>query len=107
MAEQSSSEAWRLSIDLPSERGVTRRVTDGLLEQLGAFGWSPSDVFAIHLAVEEAIVNAIVHGNKLDPAKKVHVSCEVSVERVCIRIDDEAFVRPDQGELPPVADFGS
>jgi antitoxin VapB len=24
-----------------------------------------------------------------------------------IRIDDEAFVLPDQGELPPVADFGS
>jgi predicted Rossmann fold flavoprotein len=24
-----------------------------------------------------------------------------------IRIDDEAFVRPDQGELPPVADFGA
>jgi antitoxin VapB len=24
-----------------------------------------------------------------------------------IRIDDEAFVRPDQGDLPPVADFGA
>ena len=23
-----------------------------------------------------------------------------------IRIDDEAFVRPDQGELPPVTEFG-
>lgn len=24
-----------------------------------------------------------------------------------IRIDDEAFGRPEQGELPPLADFGS
>lgn len=24
-----------------------------------------------------------------------------------IRIDDVAFVRPDQGELPPAADFGA
>jgi serine/threonine-protein kinase RsbW len=89
MAQQSSSEAWRLAIDLPSERGVTRRVTDGLLEQLGAFGWSPSDVFAIHLAVEEAIVNAIVHGNRLDPAKRVHVECEVSRDLARVAITDE------------------
>jgi antitoxin VapB len=24
-----------------------------------------------------------------------------------IRIDDETFIRPDQGELPPPADFGA
>jgi serine/threonine-protein kinase RsbW len=89
MAETAPPDAWRREIDLPSERGVSRMVTDDLLEQLGIHSWSPSDIFAIHLAAEEAIVNAIVHGNKLDPAKKVHVSCEVSAERVCIRIDDE------------------
>ncbi|MEY3204562.1 MAG: Serine/threonine-protein kinase BtrW [Planctomycetota bacterium] len=89
MAETAPPDAWRCEIDLPSERGVSRMVTDDLLEQLGIHGWSPSDIFAIHLAAEEAIVNAIVHGNKLDPTKKVHVSCEVSAERVCIQIDDE------------------
>ncbi len=89
MAQPFSHDVWRREIDLPSERGVSRLVTDDLLEQLGIHGWSPSDIFAIHLAAEEAIVNAIVHGNKLDPAKKVHVACEVSAERVCIQIDDE------------------
>jgi len=89
MAQPFSHDVWRREIDLPSERGVSRLVTDDLLEQLGIHGWSPSDIFAIHLAAEEAIVNAIVHGNKLDPAKKVRVACEVSAERVCIQIDDE------------------
>jgi serine/threonine-protein kinase RsbW len=88
MAEQ-SSDTWRLEVDLPSERGSNRQVTDELLEQLGAHGWPPADVFAVHLAVEEAIVNAIVHGNKLDPAKKVHVACEVSADRVLVSIADE------------------
>ena len=89
MADQTSPSGWRLSIDLPSERGSNRKVTDELLTQLGAHGWPPADVFAVHLAVEEAIVNAIVHGNKLDPAKKVHVTCEVSADRVLVSIADE------------------
>jgi serine/threonine-protein kinase RsbW len=80
---------WRLTVDLLSERGSNRQVTDELLAQLGAHGWPEADVFAVHLAVEEAIVNAIVHGNKLDPTKKVHVACEVSAERVLVSIADE------------------
>ena len=85
----SASGTWRLAVDLPSERGSNRQVTDELLAQLGAHGWPEADVFAVHLAVEEAIVNAIVHGNKLDPSKKVHVTCEVSADRVLVSIADE------------------
>ena len=83
------SGGWQREIDLPSERGASRLVMDDLLEQLGLHGWEPSDIFGIHLAVEEAIVNAIVHGNRLDEAKKVHVSCEVSREHVLLEITDE------------------
>jgi serine/threonine-protein kinase RsbW len=89
MAEQPGADAWRLVVNLPSERGSNRQVTDQLLEQLGVHGWPPADIFAIHLATEEAIVNAIVHGNKLDPTKKVHVECEVSTAVVRISISDE------------------
>ena len=89
MIDQPAADAWRLSIDLPSERGASRRVTDDLLEHLGIHGWPPSDIFAIHLAAEEAIVNAIVHGNRLDPAKKVHVECVVSPDVTRIAITDE------------------
>ena len=80
---------WRRDFELPSERGASRLVTDELLDQLGRHEWSPADIFAIHLAVEEALVNAIVHGNRLDPAKLVRVSCEVSPELVRVRITDQ------------------
>ncbi len=89
MTEQPWADAWRLVVNLPSERGSNRQVTDQLLEQLGVHGWPPADIFAIHLAAEEAIVNAIVHGNKLDPTKKVHVECEISTAVVRISISDE------------------
>lgn len=84
-----ASGTWRLALDLPSERGANRLVTEPLLAQLGTHGWPESDVFAVHLAVEEAITNAIVHGNKLDPGKRVHVTCEVSADRVLVSIADE------------------
>ncbi len=89
MTEQPWADAWRLVVNLPSERGSNRQVTDQLLEQLGVHGWPPADIFAIHLAAEEAMVNAIVHGNKLDPTKKVHVECEISTAVVRISISDE------------------
>lgn len=79
---------WRREIDLPSERGASRLIMEELLEQLGHHGWEPTDIFGIHLAVEEAIVNAIVHGNKLDPAKTVRVSCAVSEALARIEITD-------------------
>ena len=80
---------WRREIELPSERGASRLITEDLLEQLGVHGWSPSDIFAIHLAAEEAIVNAIVHGNKLDPEKVVRVACVVSPTLARVEVTDE------------------
>ena len=89
MHEHAPAIPWRHETDLPSERGASRLVMDELLSQLGSHGWTEADVFGVHLAAEEAITNAIVHGNKLDPAKRVHVTCEVSGERVRIEILDQ------------------
>ena len=89
MAEKLPAAAWRRSLVLPSERGSSRLVTDELLDQLGQHGWPPADIFAIHLAAEEALVNAVVHGNKLDPEKTVRVECEVSPELVRLEVTDE------------------
>jgi serine/threonine-protein kinase RsbW len=91
--------AWRREVELPSERGASRLIMEALLEQLGVYGWSPSDIFAIHLAAEEAIVNAIVHGNKLDPTKTVRVACIVSPSLARIEVTDEG-AGFDPGSVP-------
>ena len=61
--------------------------------------FSDRDCFGVKLALEEAIVNAIKHGNGMDPDKCVHVHCHVTDERVKIVIEDEGpgF---DPGDVP-------
>jgi serine/threonine-protein kinase RsbW len=89
MADDALTGEWKRSITLPSERGSSRLVTDDLLEQLGSYGWPPDDIFAIHLAAEEALVNAVVHGNKLDPGKTVQVEYLVSPDVMRLEITDQ------------------
>ena len=91
--------AWQREVELPSERGASRLIMEALLEQLGVYGWSPSDIFAIRLAAEEAIVNAIVHGNKLDATKIVRVACIVSPTLARIEVTDEG-AGFDPGSVP-------
>jgi len=43
----------------------------------------------IGMAVREAVANAIKHGNKLDLAKKVHATFEITGTELEIRISDE------------------
>jgi len=47
------------------------------------------DLFGVRLALEEALVNAIKHGNGMDPAKEVHIVCSFDDDRVTIVIEDE------------------
>ena len=47
------------------------------------------DIFSIRLALEEALVNAIKHGNQMDPAKKVRISYRLLADRFEVAISDE------------------
>jgi anti-sigma regulatory factor (Ser/Thr protein kinase) len=44
---------------------------------MAARGYPPKDLFGMRLALEEAPVNAIKHGHRNDPAKKVQVRYSV------------------------------
>jgi len=47
------------------------------------------DIFSIRLALEEALINAIKHGNQLDRAKKVQIAYRVLPDRFEVSISDE------------------
>jgi serine/threonine-protein kinase RsbW len=66
-----------------------RQVQEEIEHQLKAQQYSERDIFCIKLALEEALVNAIKHGNRLDRNKKVRISYNVKVERFDILIADE------------------
>ena len=65
------------------------RVADTLLEELQAKGYSEAVVFAVRLAIEEALNNAIRHGNAMDPGKTAELVYEITDEQVDISITDE------------------
>jgi serine/threonine-protein kinase RsbW len=70
----------------PAEaRVVQERIEQVLLERQTA----DRDVFSIKLALEEALVNAIKHGNQFDRAKSVRVCFAVHADRFEVTITDE------------------
>ena len=47
------------------------------------------DLFSVRLALEEALANAIKHGNQMDPNKSVHISCHIDEHRIRLVVEDE------------------
>jgi serine/threonine-protein kinase RsbW len=80
---------WRFDRVIASDLAAARQVLDEMLGQLEARHWRQRDIFAVHLATEEALINAIHHGNGSDPRKNVHFVCSLGGDRVRIEITDE------------------
>jgi serine/threonine-protein kinase RsbW len=62
---------------------------DQILSELEGNGFNKEDIFAIHLALGEAFINAIKHGNKMDPAKKVKIEYSVNSDKIEVSVTDE------------------
>jgi serine/threonine-protein kinase RsbW len=78
-----------LRFEFPSNFDTGCDVQRQILAEVERHGFSPNSLFATRLALEEAMVNAIKHGNKLDPKKKVVVEAKVTPQRVEIEIEDQ------------------
>jgi serine/threonine-protein kinase RsbW len=73
----------------PSALDAYHEFVQVVLDELSELGWNQSDLFGVHMALEESISNAIRHGNKLDPNKKVEVECRFSSDHFWARVRDE------------------
>lgn len=64
-----------------------------LLEQvltaMGEHGYSSRCCFELRLALEEALVNGLRHGNRGDPGKRVKLCYRVGVNEVLAEVEDE------------------
>jgi serine/threonine-protein kinase RsbW len=80
---------WQCEHRIPSNCRDGRRVQDEILSELDRQHWAPHDLFSVHLALEEALANAIKHGNHSDCGKSVCVRCRLWPDRVRIEVADE------------------
>ena len=78
-----------LEITIASDLNEARRVQAEIETALRDVQFTDHDIFAIKLALEEALVNAIKHGNRLDRAKAVRVAYRVTADRFDVQITDE------------------
>jgi serine/threonine-protein kinase RsbW len=74
---------------IPSDPAEARRVQEEIEKLLQDHQVSEKDIFGIRLALEEALVNAIKHGNQMDRSKTVAIAYAVHAERFEIHITDE------------------
>ena len=77
------------SIVVESKPSAVVEVCKQIMAKLEANKFDKDDIFAVHLTLEEAFLNAVKHGNKMDPTKKVKVEYTVDSEKVDISITDE------------------
>ena len=78
-----------MKVTIPSEYPASRDLQKRILDEVAGHRYDENSFFAIKLALEEGMTNAIKHGNKLDPAKKVHVEYSVTAKQAEIVIEDE------------------
>jgi len=74
---------------IPSDPAEARRVQEEIEQQLKEHEYSEREIFSVKLALEEALVNAIKHGNQFDHNKKVHIAYKIKPECFEILIRDE------------------
>ena len=80
-----------LSVDetLPTLLAEVRRVQSDIKDGLQANGFGERDMFHVELAMEEALVNAMKHGNQLDEDKWVRLKYSITPEIFEVRIEDQ------------------
>ena len=89
---------------IPNNTTAGQSVQERIIQLLEELRYEERDVFGIRLALEEALVNAIKHGNQMDPNKTVRITCRAAIDKVRIEIEDqgEGF---QPGDVPdPTAD---
>jgi serine/threonine-protein kinase RsbW len=78
-----------LSMTIPSDKGAGHHAKELILQDVTANGFNHQSAWAVNLALEEAIANAIKHGNRHDPGKSIHIVWTVTPRRIEIIIEDQ------------------
>ena len=86
-----------IEVVVPSDLLGAKRPERLITSEMSRQGYDADTTFGLKLALEEAIANAIKHGNRNDPSKHIVVRYHVDPQRVVIMVRDEGNgFHPDQ-----------
>jgi anti-sigma regulatory factor (Ser/Thr protein kinase) len=79
-----------IGLRVPTDLDVVEEAVDLVARHCVASGVAPRAArFQLRVALCEALANAIVYGNKLDPSKRVNVSVQVDDTIVQVVVEDQ------------------
>lgn len=77
------------NVVVPSDLRSMKDPETAIMGELHRCGYDEDTIFAIKLAFEEAVTNAVKHGNRNDPTKRVHLRYHVDPDRIVFMVRDE------------------
>lgn len=80
---------WRSEHVVPSNCGAGCDAIHEVLYKLEQSGWNDNDIFSVQLAMEEAVTNAVKHGNRMNRKKKVRIAANLAEDLIRVEISDE------------------
>jgi serine/threonine-protein kinase RsbW len=79
----------KIKVAIPSIAPETKHIQRQVMAELAHFGFNHQSTFAIKVALDEAITNALKHGNQLDAKKKIYIQATITPQRAEFVIEDE------------------
>jgi serine/threonine-protein kinase RsbW len=79
----------RISEKLPSRLDIISIFVTALMDKLKKSGLNKDELFDVKLCLEEALINAMKHGNKFDPKLEVEVELEAKDGILSIEVRDQ------------------
>jgi serine/threonine-protein kinase RsbW len=102
--QSTSAPTTSVKLVLPSEVKLIDLVHAATEKMAEYAGFDPDEALNVGLALREAVINAIVHGNRQDPTLKVHVTLTSKGDRFQATIRDEGNGFDPHREPDPTAD---
>jgi len=83
------SDIAQFDVWIPNDTESAREVQERIVSLMEQNAWPMRDCFGVRLALEEALVNAIKHGNRMDPTKQVYIACKLNDQKITVVIEDQ------------------
>ena len=78
-----------IEFELPSDLSLMNGVLHYLIERAAGLGLIQPERSNLFIALDEAFVNAVKHGNKSDPKKLVRITADLSAREARFQVEDE------------------
>jgi serine/threonine-protein kinase RsbW len=77
------------TIVIQSSSDIARKLCRAIVGEINPDDFTNNEIFGIHMAIEEAMINAVEHGNQYDPLKRIIVEYSITPDMFEISITDE------------------